>query len=200
MAAKCTAKQLLATLDKQYGSRFSIIREVSIVDPIETQLTSAYYYRAYPDYYAKSLVKRGLDVDSMPDTTNYIPGQTPTIRRIDALMVGAMDAHGEYPATAVEVKISRADFKRDTEEKRRAWKSVTHRFVYLVPEGLISVDEVPEGCGLWYWVKTPYGARIDIAKRAEVRHGPDDFGPYFTSYLIGRVARAENKIRYGKKS
>jgi hypothetical protein len=195
MGQKYRASQLLDTLEKQYGSRFSVLREVTIVDPVESKLNEAYFYRTYGEYYADKIKKRGIDVDNLPDTTNYIPNQVPSSRRIDAIMSGAMDAYGEYPITAVEVKVSRADFKRDTEEKRRAWKSVTHRFIYLVPKGLITPEETPEGCGLWYWVENNYGGRIEVAKRAEVRHGPDDFGSYFAPYLIGRASRAERKLK-----
>lgn len=67
-----------------------------------------------------------------------------------------------------EVKISRADFKKDAEKERRYFsgekiskfnqlregKRVNH-FYYLVPDGLISVDEVPEFAGLIY-VDTKY--------------------------------------------
>lgn len=69
----------------------------------------------------------------------------PQTRRIDGLLIGP---NGQR--TAIEVKVSRADYQRETHEKRRAWQAITHRFVYAVPEGLIAPDEVPTGIGLWY--------------------------------------------------
>ena len=189
------SKDILGTLEAQYGSRFSIVREVTIVDPEEAALQSAYYYRKYPKYYSKSIEKRGIDVDALPDTTDFDPDSVPTVRRIDALMIGSMDDYGEYPRTAVEIKTSRADFKRDTDTKRKAWFAVSHRFVYLVPEGLIKPEEVPAGCGLWYWVQSPTGNHINIVKRAEVRHNVDDLSQGMIAYLMGRVFRAEGKLR-----
>jgi len=189
------SKDILGALESQYGARFSIVREVTIVDPEEAALQTAYYYRKYPKYYAKSIEKRGIDVDELPDTTNFVPNAVPTVRRIDALMVGSMDSHGEYPRTAVEIKTSRADFKRDTEAKRKAWFAVSHRFVYLVPEGLIKPEEVPAGCGLWYWVNNGSYSSITIVKRAEVRHNVQDLDQGMIAYLMGRVARAEGKLR-----
>lgn len=67
-----------------------------------------------------------------------------------------------------EVKITRADFKKDAEKERkycsglsinkfeqlREGKRVNY-FYYLVPEGLITVDELPEFAGLIY-INTKY--------------------------------------------
>ena len=166
-----------------------------MIDPEESALRTAYYYKEYPEYYEKTMKKRGINLEELPDTTGYTPGAVPTIRRIDALMVGSMDDHGEYPRTAVEIKTSRAAFKRDTEAKRKAWFSVSHRFVYLVPEGLVTPEEVPEGCGLWYWVKGEGYDTIKIVKKATVRHGVSDLDQTMISYLMGRVSRAEGKVR-----
>lgn len=75
-------------------------------------------------------------------------------RRIDALMFQS------FERTAIEVKISRADYRLDTEEKRWPWQRVVHRFVYAVPADLDVMS--PHGCGLW---KVHPDGRIDIAKR-----------------------------------
>ncbi len=109
---------------------------------------------------------------------------------------GASD-DGTTQISAVECKISRADFKRDTEEKRRAWFTVTNRFIYLVPEGLIAPEETHDGCGLWYWKPGRYRGvgRIQIAKRAQVRHDIDPMDVTFTPYLLRRLSIAENKLR-----
>lgn len=69
----------------------------------------------------------------------------PQTRRIDGLLIGPSGLR-----TAIEVKVSRADYWRESHEKRRAWQAITHRFVYAVPAGLITPDEVPAGIGLWY--------------------------------------------------
>ena len=62
-----------------------------------------------------------------------------------------------------EIKVSRADFKNDSKKKRRYWSGseVTkyselhngnrvNNFSYIVPEGLIKPEEVPEFAGLIY--------------------------------------------------
>lgn len=198
MAPTVTSKQLLEALDYAYSARFGIVREVTIVDPDEVKMAHSFYAHMYPDYYLPKLLKRGINPDDLPDSSEWLPGRTPTVRRIDALMValGASD-DGTTQLTAVECKISRADFKRDTEEKRRAWFAVTNRFVYLVPEGLITPEETPDGCGLWYWV--PGGVndigRIVVAKRAQVRRDVEPMDISFTPYLLRRVSIAESKLR-----
>jgi len=193
---KPSSKDLIDALERIYGMRYSILREVTIVDPEESEMYAAYYYRTYPEYYAKTMEMRKISQEDLPEIPDdYFPGKNPVVRRIDALMLGSMDAYGEYPATAVEVKVSRADFRRDTEAKRKAWFKVTNRFVYLVPKDLIKPEETPEGCGLWYWEQ----GRITIAKKAKIRHHVDPFPVSFNSYLIGRAARAESELRHIKK-
>lgn len=71
------------------------------------------------------------------------------IRAIDVLLVhNWRSGKVPYERIAVEVKISRADFRRDTPAKRAPWEALVHRFAYAVPAGLVTVDEVPSGCWL----------------------------------------------------
>ncbi|WP_336794144.1 hypothetical protein [Gordonia malaquae] len=79
-------------------------------------------------------------------------------RRIDALMLD-----GGTCRTAIEVKISRSDFLRETADKRRPWERITDRFIYACPAGLIKADEVPVHCGLW-WVHDD--GSVTVASRA----------------------------------
>lgn len=83
-------------------------------------------------------------------------------RRIDALMFETLIR------TAIEVKVTVADFRRDTYWKRRAWQRVTHRFVYAVPHDLDVMT--PHGIGLW---KVHPDGRIDIVKKAIINRTPD---------------------------
>lgn len=94
----------------------------------------------------------------------YLESAKPT-RRIDALMMVGTQR------TAIEVKVSRADFKRDTELKRGPWAKICHRFVYVVPKGLVTADEVAQGCGLW---EVEEGGRVTVTKRATVNKEPQD--------------------------
>jgi hypothetical protein len=75
-----------------------------------------------------------------------------------------------------EVKVSRADFKQDVLKrkynilKHDLLKNGSHvnYFSYVVPEGLILIDEVPEFAGLIY-VK-PYEARYSDSKGTYIKH------------------------------
>lgn len=83
-------------------------------------------------------------------------------RRIDALMWESL------VRTAIEIKISKADFNRDTYWKRRMWQRHCHRFVYAVPHDLDVMS--PHGCGLW--LVHPNG-RIEVRKKATISKTPD---------------------------
>lgn len=84
--------------------------------------------------YAQYFDNRGLlDHDYQVDES-YDHRKGKSSRRIDLLMLDSQKW------TAIEIKISRSDFYRDTEEKRRAWKTHTHRFIYATPQGLITAE------------------------------------------------------------
>lgn len=83
-------------------------------------------------------------------------------RRIDALMFQS------FQRTAIEVKVSLADFKRDTWAKRRPWARVVHRFVYAVPHDLKVT--APHGCGLW---RVAPDGQIAVSKKARVQKYPE---------------------------
>lgn len=99
-------------------------------------------------------------------------------RRIDALMFDSL------VRTAIEIKVSRADFMRDTYWKRRAWQNVTHRFVYAVPEELDVMT--PHGIGLW---KVSESGQIAIVKRAIVSKTPDPLPQTVIQRIAYRAAR-----------
>lgn len=98
-------------------------------------------------------------------------------RRIDALMFDSL------VRTAIEIKVSRADFLRDTYWKRRAWQNVTHRFVYAVPHDLDVMS--PHGCGLW---KVQEDGSITVAKKAITNRAPDFLPQTVVQRLAYRAA------------
>ena len=85
-------------------------------------------------------------------------------------------------AYETEIKISRNDFKNDFKHKKSKHlllesaeaaenKRRPNYFYYAVPEGLISVEEVPEYAGLLYIVPiTSYYNRVDVVKKAPQIH------------------------------
>lgn len=122
--------------------------------------TAAEILAAVRAAYPKCAVVREV---SIPDNQHqWRDRASKPIRRIDALL---RDTSGY---TAIEIKVTRGDFKRDTEEKRRAWQAHTRRFIYATPAGLVNPSEVPSGCGLWEFD----GTRLTIAKKASINKEP----------------------------
>ena len=179
---KVTSKQLIEALRRKYP-QLPILSEVTMEDEKEAHRNrtaqaqrSVYYKRAYD--------KRGLSYDAeLPE--GYDVTKSVTFRRIDALMWDSQQK------TAVEVKISRADFFRDTDAKRDAWKRHTHRFVYLVPKGLIKLEELPLGCGLWEYEN----GSITVTKKAIINKEVQDFPESMVRYFAWRAFDAENKLQ-----
>lgn len=106
----------------------------------------------------------------------------PTARRIDGLLFD-----GGQSRTAIEVKISRSDYLRETDAKRRVWRAITNRFVYATPAGLLRTDEIPDGCGLWEVDDT---GRVTIVKRAKSNRNP---GPIPHQVLVALAYRLKRK-------
>ncbi|HEX9951766.1 MAG TPA: hypothetical protein VGB53_08365 [Rubricoccaceae bacterium] len=78
-------------------------------------------------------------------------------------------AHGE--CVVVECKASRADFFADRKKPHRApGAGVGHTRYFLVPDGLVKADEVPEGWGLL----ALSGRSVFTVVRAERRHDHDE--------------------------
>lgn len=99
-------------------------------------------------------------------------------RRIDALMFESLIR------TAIEIKVSVADFNRDTYWKRRAWQRVTHRFVYAVPHDL--AVQAPAGCGLW---RVDDHGIVTVATRAVISKVPDPLPQTVVQRLAYRAAQ-----------
>jgi hypothetical protein len=105
-------------------------------------------------------------------------------RVIDALLVQ------KQVRTAIEVKISRLDFRNDTDAKRRPWMEVTHRFVYVVPHGLIKPSEVPSNCGLWYIKRLgPKKFKVSVVKRATHNEEPKPLPEKIMTAIMHRATR-----------
>jgi len=67
-------------------------------------------------------------------------------RRCDFWTLAPWQSKG-YLATAYEIKISRADFRRDSHAKQREARLFSDRFYYATPPGLLRPDEVPDWAG-----------------------------------------------------
>ena len=103
--------------------------------------------------------------------------------RIDGLMFHSLQR------TAIEVKVSVADFRRETHAKQRAWIRCTHRFVFAVPAGLIDAADVALEfyyAGLW-WVH-PDG-RVEVRRKATIQKYPEPLPQQLIQSLAYRAAR-----------
>jgi hypothetical protein len=68
-------------------------------------------------------------------------------RRCDFWTISPNSSAG-FKARAYEVKVSRADFRRDTAMKQREARLFSDQFFYVTPPGLVRPEEVPDWAGL----------------------------------------------------
>lgn len=83
-------------------------------------------------------------------------------RRVDFWTL-APTASQKFRSTSYEVKVSRADFNRDTEQKQSAALRISDRFWYVTPPGLVGKHELPDWAGLTEW---DGDKRFSIKRRA----------------------------------
>lgn len=195
MPEPITAATLLAAL-RQKHSGDAVVREVVIDDPFEFAIrrrAEIERARQWGEDHADRTEARyaGKPIaDVVPEGWDYRTSKPQ--RRIDALIIASTGI------TAVEIKVTRADFRRDTEEKRRAWRAITNRFVYLVPKGLVTPDEVANGCGLWEYDAEAHGEYrwmhgITSVKRAVANKSPEPMPFQVTRSLAYRVSTNERQ-------
>lgn len=67
--------------------------------------------------------------------------------RIDFFALNVAPSTGNK-CTAYEVKVSRADFRRDTHKKQRGARLFSDFFFYVAPVGVIPHEDVPDWAGL----------------------------------------------------
>ena len=152
-----------------------------MLDALERHYTRAAFIRELEAVDEVEIAR--WEIEPMP----FVAG--PSLRRIDALMID-----GEQ-RTAVEVKTSWADYKNESDEKRRPWIALTHRFTYLAPVGVIPVDRIPEGLGLWEYD----GSTIRVVRRCTVRSDVPPLPDYMIRNLLWRVSRLEQSKRAEKR-
>lgn len=107
-------------------------------------------------------------------------------RRLDALIVTA------GPSIAIEVKTSRADFRRDTDEKRSAAWEVAEVCLYATPAGLLDTTMLPDGWGL---IECPDNHGTPAIMVAGVRHELVMPLDRLHETLLRRAARLEDALR-----
>ena len=145
---------------------------------------------AYP---RQAVVHEVVIHDSLWDERS---AQSKPIRRIDALMFDSLQR------TAIEIKVSKADLKRDTWQKRAPWSAVTHRFVYAMPvelfESITSWGALSSeigfdiyGCGIW---TVDAAGRVKVARKAVVNQHPEPLPQQVIQSLAYRAAAAREVV------
>jgi hypothetical protein len=184
-----TAKLVLAGIRIKHP-KAALVREVVLNDHLQLAYLNRHRLNSPGSrrYWAPKIAKSGEPVaDEVPD--GWDPNTAKFERRIDGLMLSA----GQV--TAIEVKISVADFRRDNDEKRRAWREHSHRFVYATPVGLLKPEWVPDGCGLW---EVDLGSRsksgaVTVVKRAVVNKAPLVLPSHVITAMFYRVSNYERE-------
>ncbi len=134
-------------------------------------------------------------------------------RTIDLYALNVWPSSG-FQALAYEVKISRADFRRELDDptKRAPWEALATETWYAAPSGVIPVSEVPEGWGLAEWTGTawkrprralqraietfPRSFTASLARRSA---DPPPKAPAETWELLGRPIRLEDLVSLADK-
>ena len=94
-----------------------------------------------------------------------------------------------YGHVLIEVKVSRADFKKDEKKRGRdpRFKQLGDSRFYLAPKGMISVEELPEKWGLLEW----NGNRIEVTKESESFDGCDKAAGFVMYSVIRRLHKQQ---------
>lgn len=99
--------------------------------------------------------------------------------RIDFWTLEPVGGQVGYRASAYEIKVDRADFRRDTEEKQRSALKWSDRFWYVAPPDVIPPTELPSWAGLQTWD----GSTFRVVRRSPKRAKAAPTWPLFISVL-----------------
>lgn len=99
--------------------------------------------------------------------------------RIDFWTLEPVGGKTGYRAQAYEIKVDRADFRRDSEEKQRDALKWSDRFWYVAPPDVIPIDELPPWAGLQTWD----GAAFRVLRKAPKRAKAPPSWPLIISIL-----------------
>lgn len=134
-------------------------------------------------------------------------------RSIDLYALHLWPSKG-FHSVAYEVKISRADFRRELSDpsKRAPWEKLAAECWFAAPAGVIPLEELPEGWGLMEWTgdgwRRPRRAvqrRVEawppafVASIARRSQDPKQVEPVEAWDFLGRPLRSEDLIRVARK-
>lgn len=122
--------------------------------------------------------------------THALLTQVPVSGRIIDVLVLASDPPNRV---AIEVKVSRADYRSETDAKRAASWQIAHRCLYAAPAGLIDPATLPDGWGLFEVHETADAVLVEQGREHPPTVGMDPV----THMALRRCAAAEDAIRLG---
>lgn len=113
-------------------------------------------------------------------------------QRFDAFAINLFPSK-KHERIVYEVKVSRADFLNEIKnpEKRQQALSLSNYFYFAVPKGLVSVDEIPEECGL---IEVDEDLKSRIKKKAPYRDTGEPTWQ-FVSSIARRGCKAERNAK-----
>lgn len=127
-------------------------------------------------------------------------------RTIDVLLVRNWAGGTGHERLAIEVKVSLADYRNETDLKRAPAYASAHRCCYAAPAGLIDPDTLPYGWGLIevHEDTQDHGRTVGsfrsrcLWRKTAGRHLPTAEPDYLISAGFRRASRAEERIRRGE--
>lgn len=127
-------------------------------------------------------------------------------RIIDALAVRCWGGGPGHRRIAFEIKVSRQDFRNESDAKRAPAEASAHLCTYVTPAGLLDAGEIPPGWGLLEVFETAGEIGLEpnrLGRRAVWRKKPKTRTPvcdldYLVSAGFRRASRAEREIRLGE--
>jgi hypothetical protein len=84
-----------------------------------------------------------------------------------------------FRTQAYEIKVTRADFARDSAEKQSGALHFADRFWYVTPPGLMTIDELPDWAGLIEWD----GSKFHVGRKAPPRQKAEPTWPFIVSLI-----------------
>lgn len=100
------------------------------------------------------------------------------MRRIDFFTIQPT-ASARFRTSAYEIKVSRADFRRDSEDKQQGALKWSDRFWYVTPPALVDRAELPRWAGLLEFD----GSRMKVVRKAPPRDKAEPDWMFIVSML-----------------
>lgn len=114
-------------------------------------------------------------------------------QRIDVWIMNLWPSHNHLKMV-FEIKVSRGDFLNEIKKpsKRKQAVGLSNQFYFIVPKGMLKVEEIPADCGL---MEVNKELKIRIIKEAPTSDCALPSWNFFAS-IARRIYKAEEKERY----